>query len=117
HRPVLAELAARGTPFVGLLYAGLMLTEEGRRVLEFNCRFGDPETQAIVPRLEGDLLTALLAASQGDLGEVELGVLESAAVSAVRVARRAGRAWPARGNSDRVRVGSRGDRSRRAGAR
>ena len=62
HVPVLAELAARGAPFVGLLYARLMLTPGGPRVLEFNCRFGDPETQSILPRLEGDLLDALTAA-------------------------------------------------------
>src|SRR5205807_7109765 len=67
HRPVLAELASRGTPFVGLLYAGLMLTEAGPRVLEFNCRFGDPETQSILPRLEGDLLGALSGAAKGEL--------------------------------------------------
>ncbi|HXG75296.1 MAG TPA: phosphoribosylamine--glycine ligase, partial [Gaiellaceae bacterium] len=62
HRPVLAELARRGAAFTGLLYAGLMLTESGPRVLEFNCRFGDPETQSVVPLLEGDLLAALAAA-------------------------------------------------------
>ena len=56
HEPVLAELARRDAPFVGLLYAGLMLTPDGPRVLEFNCRFGDPETQAILPRVEGDFL-------------------------------------------------------------
>jgi phosphoribosylamine--glycine ligase len=69
HRPVLAELARRGSPFSGLLYAGLMLTDEGPRVLEFNCRFGDPETQAILPRLEGDLLEALSSVAHGALDE------------------------------------------------
>ena len=65
HRPVLAELARRGAPFVGLLYAGLMVTDDGPRVLEFNCRFGDPETQSILPRLDADLLEALAAAAGG----------------------------------------------------
>jgi phosphoribosylamine--glycine ligase len=59
HRPVLAELARRGSPFRGALYAGLMLTDDGPRLLEFNARFGDPETQAILPRLRSDLLDAL----------------------------------------------------------
>ena len=68
HEPVLAELARRGTPFVGLLYAGLMLTDDGPRVLEFNCRFGDPETQAVLPRLDGDLLGRSRAPRSGDLG-------------------------------------------------
>jgi phosphoribosylamine--glycine ligase len=80
HRPVVEEMATRGTPFIGCLYAGLMLTPAGPRVLEFNCRFGDPETQAILPRIEGDLAEALAAAAAGDLGEVALGVSDSAAV-------------------------------------
>ena len=67
HEPVIRELAQRGTPFAGLLYAGLMLTETGPKVLEFNCRFGDPETQAVLPCLDGDLLPLLAGASAGRL--------------------------------------------------
>jgi phosphoribosylamine--glycine ligase len=59
HQPIVDELRSRGTPFHGVLYAGLMLTEAGPRVLEFNARFGDPETQAILPRLRSDLLDLL----------------------------------------------------------
>src|SRR5690242_19851889 len=55
-QPVVDEMAKRGTPFHGVLYAGLMLTDEGPKVLEFNVRFGDPETQVVLPRLQGDLL-------------------------------------------------------------
>ena len=81
HRPVVEELARRGTPFIGCLYGGLMLTGDGPRVLEFNCRFGDPETQVILPRVEGDFAGALAAAASGDLSEVELGVAETSAVT------------------------------------
>jgi phosphoribosylamine--glycine ligase len=59
HQPVVDELRHRGTPFHGILYAGIMLTAEGPRVLEFNVRFGDPETQAVLPRLRTDLLDLL----------------------------------------------------------
>ncbi|HEX3833384.1 MAG TPA: phosphoribosylamine--glycine ligase [Solirubrobacteraceae bacterium] len=66
HQPVLDELARRGTPFHGVLYAGLMMTTTGFKILEFNVRFGDPETQAILPRLRSDLLELLLAACERD---------------------------------------------------
>jgi phosphoribosylamine---glycine ligase len=63
HQPVVDELRHRGTPFHGILYAGLMLTDVGPRVLEFNARFGDPETQAVLPRLRSDLLDLLQRAA------------------------------------------------------
>jgi phosphoribosylamine---glycine ligase len=81
HLPVLRELAQRGTPFHGLLYAGLMRTGDGLRVIEFNCRFGDPETQSLLPRLENDLLPLLA----GDLSQ-EPEVAERAAVTIVLTA-------------------------------
>jgi phosphoribosylamine--glycine ligase len=61
HRPTVDAMKQRGTPYHGVLYAGLMLTEAGPKVLEFNCRFGDPETQAVLPRLRSDLLALCLA--------------------------------------------------------
>ena len=64
HRPVLAAMAARGTPFHGVLYAGLMIGADGPKVLEFNTRFGDPETQAVLPRLRSDLVDLFLAARE-----------------------------------------------------
>jgi phosphoribosylamine--glycine ligase len=64
HRPVVAAMAARGVPFHGVLYAGLMMTADGPRVLEFNARFGDPETQAVLPRLRSDLAGLFLAARE-----------------------------------------------------
>ncbi len=71
-QPVLAELERRGAPFRGVLFAGLMLTADGPKLLEFNVRFGDPECQALMLRLESDLLPALLAAARGDLSGIAL---------------------------------------------
>jgi phosphoribosylamine---glycine ligase len=94
HQPVLAELAERGSPFVGALFAGVMLTADGPRVLEFNCRFGDPETQSLVPRLEGDLLQLLFGAAGGDLSGLETTAADTSAVTVVLAAGR----YPAAGD-------------------
>ena len=85
-QPVLGELARRGHPFVGTLFAGLMLTADGPRVLEYNCRFGDPETQSVLPLVDGDLLAALAAAASGSLAGVVLDRVAGAAVTVALVA-------------------------------
>jgi phosphoribosylamine--glycine ligase len=69
-QPAVDGMAARGTPYVGVLYAGMMLTADGPKTLEFNCRFGDPETQVILPLLKSDLLEIMLACTEGKLAEV-----------------------------------------------
>jgi phosphoribosylamine--glycine ligase len=71
-RPVADGMRRRGTPYAGVLYAGLMLTAQGMRVLEFNCRFGDPETQELVRLLDGDLVEICLACAEGRLGETQV---------------------------------------------
>lgn len=71
-QPTLDGLRAEGRPFIGVLYAGLMLTPDGPRVLEFNARFGDPETQVVLPLLESDLIDVLLACAQGRLAGVDV---------------------------------------------
>ncbi len=82
-QPVVAELAKQGTPFQGVLYAGLMLTKYGPKVLEFNVRFGDPETQAILPRLKTDLVQVMKAAVEGRLESVNLAWTSQAAACVV----------------------------------
>ncbi len=84
--PTVREMARRGTPFRGALYAGLMLTAGGPKVLEFNARFGDPETQPILMRIRGDVVPALLAASRGDLSAITIDVDPRAAVGVVMAA-------------------------------
>ncbi len=86
-QPAVEGLRRRGTPYVGVLYAGLMLTPSGPRVLEFNCRFGDPETQVLLPLLENDLLEVLLACVEGRLEQVMLRWKPAYAVCVVMAAR------------------------------
>ena len=86
-RPSLAEMARRGTPFRGVLFVGLMLTEQGPKLIEFNVRFGDPECQVLMLRLQSDLLTALLAACDGELDRFSLRWSDEAAMVVVMAAR------------------------------
>jgi phosphoribosylamine--glycine ligase len=84
HRPIVDLMGRRGTPYHGVLYAGLMLTEDGPKVLEFNCRFGDPEAQAVLPRLRSDLLDLCRAAREpGGLAGVEPEFADDWAVTVV----------------------------------
>ena len=84
--PMIAEMAARGTPFVGLLYAGLALTDDGIRVIEFNARFGDPETQVLIPRLLTPLATLLYNAATNNLDDSVLQWRDESAVTVVLAA-------------------------------
>jgi phosphoribosylamine--glycine ligase len=84
--PVIAEMAARGTPFVGLLYAGLALTDDGIRVIEFNARFGDPETQVLIPLLMTPLATLLYKAATDNLDDAVLQWRDESAVTVVLAA-------------------------------
>jgi phosphoribosylamine--glycine ligase len=86
-QPALAELARRGTPFRGVLFAGLMLTADGAKLIEFNVRFGDPECQVLLPRLKSDLLAALQAACDGELANFDLRWSEEASIGVVMAAR------------------------------
>lgn len=84
-KPVVAELKARGITYKGILYAGLMLTKNGPKVLEFNCRFGDPETQCVLPRMESSLVEAMQACIDGTLANVNIRWRDGACVCVVMV--------------------------------
>ncbi|MCW2999570.1 MAG: purD [Solirubrobacterales bacterium] len=99
HQPIVDELARRGTPFHGVLYAGLMLTADGPKVIEYNARFGDPETQAVLPRLQSDLLDLMLRATRpGGLEDAQLAWTDAWAVTLVL----AGAGYPERSASGDV---------------
>jgi phosphoribosylamine--glycine ligase len=85
--PTLAGMKARGTPYTGILYAGLMLTKDGPQLIEYNARLGDPETQVLLPRLKSDLVTALLAACDGVLNRISLQWSDAAALTVVMAAK------------------------------
>ena len=107
--PLVRALAAEGTPYTGVFYAGLMLTADGPKLLEVNARFGDPECQVLVPRLRSDLLAALLAAHDGELRDFDLRWRDEAALCVVLATE---------GVSRRLREGQRDSRDRRGrGAR
>jgi phosphoribosylamine--glycine ligase len=86
-RPTVAAMARRGTPFSGVLFAGLMMTAEGPKLIEYNVRFGDPECEVLMPRLRSDLVEVLLAASEGRLGDMRLDWTEEAALTVILAAR------------------------------
>ena len=81
--PTIRAMAAEGRPFRGCLYFGLMLTADGPKVIEYNCRFGDPETQVVLPLLKSDLLTVMMAVEEGRLAETPVEFLEDAACCVV----------------------------------
>ena len=85
--PTLAGMRARGTPYTGILYAGLMLTKDGPQLIEYNARLGDPETQVLLPRLKSDLVTALLAACDGVLDSISLQWSDASALTVVMAAK------------------------------
>jgi len=88
HQPVLDEMRRRGTPFHGVLYAGLMITPKGPRVIEYNCRFGDPETQAVLTRLRSDILELLEGSTRpGGLEGIEIEWSDEWAVTVVLASR------------------------------
>ena len=96
--PVVDGMKAEGQPYIGFLYAGLMLTSAGPKVIEFNVRFGDPEAQVVLPLLEGPFARTLLAAANGELRDSQLRLGSQKSVGVVM----ASRGYPASSESDRV---------------
>jgi phosphoribosylamine--glycine ligase len=86
-RPTVAAMAARGTPFTGVFFAGLMITAEGPKLIEYNTRFGDPECEALMPRLRSDLIDALLATCEGRVDRLAMDWSDEAALTVVMAAR------------------------------
>jgi phosphoribosylamine--glycine ligase len=86
-KPTVAAMQARGMPYMGVIFLGLMLTKDGPRLIEYNCRFGDPETQVLLPRLEGDLLAAMIAAHDGTLDALDLRWKPEVALTVVMASR------------------------------
>jgi phosphoribosylamine--glycine ligase len=85
-RPTVAAMARMGAPYKGVLYAGLMLTDSGPKLIEYNCRFGDPEAQVLLPRLKSDLLAAMLATCDGVLSSFDLRWRDDVALTVVLAA-------------------------------
>jgi phosphoribosylamine--glycine ligase len=82
-QPTMAGMASEGSPYRGVLYAGIIITENGPAVIEYNCRFGDPETQAVLPLVEGDLAELMLACTHGTLANVPMRVSRQSALCVV----------------------------------
>ena len=98
-RPTLHALAEMGHPFSGILYAGLMLTEEGPKLVEYNVRFGDPECQALMLRLDSDLLDLMLACAKGELAEAAPPLLSGDAALGVVMAAKGYPGTPKKGGA------------------
>ena len=108
-RPTLAEMARRGTPFQGVLYAGLMIEDGAPRLVEYNVRFGDPEAQVLAMRLGAQLLDACLACATGGLGEARVNFADDHALTVVMAADGyPGRLRPRRADRARARATTRG---------
>jgi phosphoribosylamine--glycine ligase len=82
-QPVVDGMAAEGTPYTGILYAGLMMTQDGPKVIEFNVRFGDPETQVVLPRMKNDIVPVFEACCRGTLDQIDLAYDPAACVTVV----------------------------------